>query len=61
MISAHSAVSTAEHNLAKTELRAPADGVIVTVAHHVGELSAIGGGSAQGSSSFITMITFEDQ
>jgi multidrug resistance efflux pump len=61
MISAHSAVSTAEYNLAKTELRAPADGVIVTVSHHVGELSAIGGGSAQGSSGFITMITFEDQ
>ncbi|MDQ1487308.1 MAG: HlyD family secretion protein [Actinomycetota bacterium] len=58
---AQAGVTTAEHNLAKTELRAPADGIIVTVAHHVGELSQSNGsaGGASGGSGFVTMVTFD--
>ncbi|HSH22743.1 MAG TPA: hypothetical protein VK975_01625 [Acidimicrobiales bacterium] len=61
---------TAKHNLEKTRLRAPADGVVVSVSKHVGELSQGGGGGGGGkggtggaggdATGFITMITFED-
>lgn len=67
---AEAQVVTAKHNLEKTRLRAPADGVVVSVSKHVGELSQGGGGGGGGKggtggaggddTGFITMITFED-
>lgn len=62
--SAEASLAVARHNLSKTELRAPADGVVVSVSGHVGELSQgggsdTGGSGAAGDAGFISMITFE--
>lgn len=48
-------LAAARLTLTQTELRAPADGTVVSVAGHVGETPGQAGGSA-----FVTMITFGD-
>jgi len=56
VVQAESAVAAARRALARTTLRAPADGVVTAVRGDVGEIAGSGGGGQEGeSSAFLTL------